>query len=102
MHLFHQVISLRGLYALKQGRVVVPFVLDFSTQEKLASHALDKLLFTIFCIGRVFTVFDISLDIMVPWLSIGFEFNTHAFFDAHAVGWDTTDFYAQLSHIISF
>ena len=81
---------------------MVPFVQDFSTQEKLVGHVLDKLIFTVCCTERVFTVLDINLDIMVPWLSIGFDFNTHAFFDVHAIGWNTTDFYAQLWHIISF
>ena len=55
---------------------------------------LDELLFTVCYTGRVFTILDISLDIMVPWLSIGFDFNIHAFFDIHAIGWVATDFYA--------
>ena len=73
---------------------MVPFVQDFPNQEKLASHAQDKLLFTICCTGQVFTILDISLDIMVPWLSIGFDFDTNAFFNVLAIGWDATDFYA--------
>ena len=82
--------------------MVVPFVQDLSTQEKLEGHAPNKLLFTVCCTGRVFTVLDISLDIMVPWLSIGFDFNIHAFFDVHEIGKDATNFYVQLPHIISF
>ena len=39
---------------------MVPFVQDFPTQEKLASHAPDEL-FVVRCTGWVFTVFDISL-----------------------------------------
>ena len=102
MHLFHQIISLRGIYTSEQGRIVVPFVQDFSTHKKLAGHVVDKLLFTIYCTGQVFTVHDISLDIMIPWLSVVFDFDTHAFFDGNAIGWNAMDFYAQMSHIISF
>ena len=79
-------ISLRGIYASEQGRIVVPFVQDFSTQEKLAGHVLDKLLFIVRCTRRVFTALNIGLDIMVPWLFIDFDFDTHAFFDVHAIG----------------
>ena len=96
MHLFQQVISLRGIYTSKQGRIVVPFVQDFSTQEKLAGHTPKKLLFIVRCTEWVFTVLDISLDIMVPWLSVSFDFDNHTFFDVHAMGWDTTNFYVQL------
>ena len=39
---------------------------------------------------------------MVPWLSIDFDFDTHAFFDVHAIGWNAVDFYVQLPQIISF
>ena len=60
----------------------------------MAGYVPDKLLFTVCCIRRVFTVLDISLDIMVPWLSISFDFDTHAFFDVHAIGWNAMDFYA--------
>ena len=102
MHLFHQIISLEGIYASKQGRIVVPFVYDFSTQEKLADQAPDKLLFTVRFTERVFIVLDISLDIMVPWLSINFDFDTYASFNVYAIGWNATDFYALFSHIISF
>ena len=59
----------------------------------MASHAPDKLLFTIHCTGWVFTVLDISPDIMIPWLSVSFDFNIHAFFDIHAIGWVAMDFY---------
>ena len=86
MHLFHQMISLGGSYTSKQGRIMVPFVQDFSIQEKLASHALNKLLFTVCCNGQVFAALDISLDIMVSWLSVNFDFDIHAFFDVHAIG----------------
>ena len=65
---------------------MIPFVQDFSTQEKLAGHTSDKLLFIVRCAGRVFTVLNIGLDIMVPWLSVDFNFDTHAFFDVHAIG----------------
>ena len=102
MHLFHQMISLGGIYASEQGRIVVPFVQDFFTQEKLAGHALNKLLFIVRCTGWVFIALDISLDIMVPWLSVSFDFDTYAFFDVHAIGWNATDLYEQLSHIVSF
>ena len=39
---------------------------------------------------------------MVPWLPIDFDFDIHAFFDIHAVGWQTANFYAQLLHLILF
>ena len=81
---------------------MVPFVQDFFTQEKLAGHAPDKLLFTVYCIRREFTILDISLDIVVLWLSIGFNFDTHAFFDVHAIDWNAMDFYVQVPYIISF
>ena len=95
-------ISLKDIYASKQGGIMVPFVQDFSTQEKLAGHMSNKLPFIVCCIGWVFTVLDISLDIMVPWLFVGFNFDTHAFFDVHAIGWDATDFYVQFPQVISF
>ena len=82
--------------------MVVPFVQDFPIQEKLAGYAPDELLFTVRCIELVFNVLDISLDIMIPWLSVGFDFDIYAFFDIHAIGQDAMDFYAQLPHIISF
>ena len=78
------------------------FVQDFSTQEKLVDHALDKLLFIGHCTGRVFTVLDLSIDIMVPWLSVNFDFDIYTFFDVHAIALNATDFYAQLLRIISF
>ena len=62
--------------------MVVPFVQDLSTQEKLEGHAPNKLLFTVRCTEWVFT----ALDIMVSWLSVSFDFDTHAFFDVHAIG----------------
>ena len=102
MHLFHQTARLRGIYASKQSCIVVHSVRDFTTQEELACHALDELLLTACGPKHVFTIFDISLDIMVPWRPIDFSFDTHAFFDIHAVGWHAVDLYTQLSHVISF
>ena len=84
-------ITFRGIYASEQGRIVVPFLQDFSTQEKLVGHALNKLLFIIYCTERVFIALDISLDIIVPWLFVGFDFDTHPFFNVHAIGWNATD-----------
>ena len=81
---------------------MVPLVQDFPTQKELAHHAPDKLLLTVHGSKWVFTILDISLDIMVPWLSIDLGFDIHAFFDVHALGWHAVDLYAQLSHIISF
>ena len=86
MHLFHQMVSLEGIYASKQNCVVVPFVQDFPTQEKLARHVTDEFPLTVCGSRRVFTTFDISLDIMVTWLPIDFSFDVHAFFDIHAIG----------------
>ena len=94
MRLFHQMVSLKGIYASKQSCVMVPFVQDFPTQKELEKLYRGS--------KRVFTILDISLDIMVPWLSIDFSFDVHAFFDIHAVGRHATDLYAQLSHFISF
>ena len=80
---------------------MVPLIQNFPTQEKLARQALDEFLHIICGPKWVFTIFDISLNIMVPWLPINFSFNVHVFFDIHAVGWQTTDLYVQLSHLIS-
>ena len=102
MRLFHQMVSLKGIYASKQSCVMVPFVQDFPIQEKLARHVPNEFLFTIYGPRQVSTIFNISLDIMVPWLSIDFSFDVHAFFDIHAVGRHATDLYAQLLHFISF
>ena len=33
MHPFHQMVSLGGIYALKQGYIVVPLIQDFPTQK---------------------------------------------------------------------
>ena len=101
MHLFHQIVSLGNIYASKQGCIVVPLIQDFPTQEKLACHVPNELLFTICSSTWVFTILNISFDIVVPWFSIDLNFNIHAFFNIHAIGWQTTDFYAQLSHLIS-
>ena len=91
MHLFYQMASLKGIYASKQSCIVVPLLQDFPIQEELARHVLDK--FPLIVHGSwVFTI----LDIMVPWLLVGFSF------DVHAIGRHTTDLYAQLSHLISF
>ena len=81
---------------------MVPLVQDFPTQKELARHAPDKLLLTIHGSGWVFTILDISLDMMVLWLSVNLNFNIHAFFDVHAIGWHATGLYAQLLLIISF
>ena len=94
MHLFHQMVSLKGIHASKKSCVVVPLVQDFLTQEKLAHHAPDELLLIVCGPKRVFSIFNISFDIMVPWLPIYFSFDVHAFFDIHAVGWHTTNLYA--------
>ena len=102
MHLFHQMVSLRSIYASKQSCVMVPIVQDFPTQEKLAHHFPDEFLLTVYGPERVFTIFDISFDIMVPWLPIDFNFNVLTFFDIHAVGQHAVDLYVQLSHFISF
>ena len=48
MHLFHQMVSLKGIYASKKSCVMVPFVQDLSTQEKLACHVPNEFLFTIY------------------------------------------------------
>ena len=45
MHLFHQMVSLEGIYESKQSCIMVPLILDFPTQKELACHALDKLPF---------------------------------------------------------
>ena len=95
-------VSLRGIYASKQRCVVVPFVQYFPNQEKLACHALDEFPLVVYDSRRVSTIFDIGIDIMVPWLPINFSFDVHAFFIVHVVGWQATDLYAQLSHVISF
>ena len=47
MHLFHQMVSLRGIYASKQGCIMVPLIQEFPTQEELACHAPNELLLTI-------------------------------------------------------
>ena len=65
---------------------MVPFVQNFSIQETLVGHALDKLLFIVHCIGRVFSILDISLNTMVPGLFVGFDFDTQAFFNVHTIG----------------
>ena len=83
MHHFHQV---GGIYALKQSYIVVPLIQDFPTQKELACHVPDKLLLIVQGSGQIFTILDISLDIMVPWLSVNLHFNIHAFFDVHAIG----------------
>ena len=66
---------------------MVPLVQDFPTQKELACHAPDKLLLTVQGFEWVFTILDISLDIMVLWLSINLGFNIYAFFGVHAIGW---------------
>ena len=86
MHLFHQMASLEGIYASKQSCIVVPLIQDFPTQEELRHHAPNKFPLTIHGSGQVFTIFDISLDIMISWLPIDFSFDAHAFFNVHAVG----------------
>ena len=45
---------------------MVPLIQNFPTQEKLARQALDEFLHIICGPKWVFTIFDISLDIMVP------------------------------------
>ena len=99
MHLFHQMVSLGGIYASKQNCIVVPLIQDFLTQEELACHGLDKLPLIVRGSRWVFTILHISLDIMVPWLSIDLDFNIHQFFDVYAIGQHVADLYAQLSHI---
>ena len=47
---------------------MVPYVQDFPTLEELAHHAPDKLSLIVRGSRRVFTILNISLDIMVPWL----------------------------------
>ena len=94
MHLFHQMDSLRGIYASKQGCIMVPLIQDFPTQEELACQALDEILLTIRGPKQEFTIFDISLDIMTPSLPIDFSFDVHVFFKIYAVGRHTTDLYA--------
>ena len=81
---------------------MVPFVQDFPTEEELVCHAPNELLLTICGPRRVFTILDISLDIVVLWLPFDFNVDFHAFFDIHVVGRNTVDLYVQLSHIISF
>ena len=95
-------VSLGGIYALKQICIVVPLIQDFPTQEELAYHVTDELLLNVYCPRRVFIIFDISIDIMVPWLPINFNFDVHAFFNVHVVGRIAVDLNAQLWHIISF
>ena len=56
MHLFHQMVSLGGIYALKQSCIMVPLIQDFPTQEELACHASDEFLLTIHGSGQVFTI----------------------------------------------
>ena len=102
MRLFHQVVSLGGIYASKKTCIMVPLVQDFPTQKELARHALDKFHLTVHGFERVFTILDISLDIMAPWLSIDLGLDIHAFFNVHAIGWHVANLYAQLSNIISF
>ena len=95
-------VSPRDIYALKLSCIVVPFIQDFPTQEELARHAPDKLPLTVHGSRQVFTIPNISLDNMVPWISIDLDFNIHEFFDVYAVGRHAADLYAPLSHIISF
>ena len=102
MYLFHQMVSLGGIYASKQSCIVLPLIQDFPTQEELAYHAPNELLLTVCRPKRVFIIFDISIDIMVPWLPINFNFDVHAFFNFHVVGRHAVDLNAQLSLIISF
>ena len=98
MHLFHQMASLRGIYASKQSCIVVPLIQNFPTQKELACHALDKFPLTVYGFGLVFTI----LDIIVPWLPINFSFDVYTFFNIHAIGRHARNLYTQLSHIISF
>ena len=57
MHLFHQMVNLGGIYASKQGCIVVPFVQDFPIQEELARHAPNKFLLTVCGPRWLFTIF---------------------------------------------
>ena len=100
--LFHQMVSLGVIYESKKICVMVPLIQDFPTQEKLSRHVPDEFLLVVYGLRQVFTIFDISLDIMVPWLPIDYSFDVHAFFNIHAIGWHTADLYVQLSHMISF
>jgi len=100
--LFHQMVSLGVIYESKKSCVMVPLIQDFPTQEKLSRHVPDEFLLAICGLRRVFTIFDISLDIMVPWLPTDFNVDIHALFDIHVVGWQTVDLYVLLSHLISF
>ena len=102
MHLFHQMVSLRGIYASRQSCIVVPLIQDFPTQKELACHTPNEFLLIVCGLRQVFTIFDVSLDIMVPWLPIDFNLNVHTFFNIHEVGRHVADLYAQLSHIVSF
>ena len=81
---------------------MVPLIQDFTTQKELAHHVPGEFLLIVYGPKLAFTIFDISLDIMVPWLPIDFSLDVHAFFDIHVIGQHTADVYAQLSHIISF
>ena len=78
MYLFHQVVSLGGIYASKQSCIMVPLVQDFPTQKELEKLYRGS--------KRVFTILDISLDIMVPWLSVNLIFDIHAFFNVYVIG----------------
>ena len=60
----------------------------------VACQAPDELLLTIRGPKQVFTIFDISLDIMTPWLPIDFNFDVHVLFKIYAVGRHTTELYA--------
>ena len=74
--LFHQMVSLGVIYESKKICVMVPLIQDFPTQKKLSCHVLDEFLLAVCGLRRVFTIFDISLDIMVPWLPIDFDFRS--------------------------
>ena len=102
IHLFHQMASLRGIHASKQSCIVVPLIQGVPTQEESTYHVLNKFSLTVHNSRLVFTILDISLDIMVPWLPIDLSFDVHAFFDIHVVDQHTAELYAQLLHLISF
>ena len=73
---------------------MVPLIQEFPTQEELACHAPNELLLTICGPRWVFTIFEISLDIMTPWLPIDFILDVHVFFDIYAIGRHATELYA--------
>lgn len=66
MHLFHQMASLNGIYASKQGFIAVPLIQDFPTKEKLAHHGPNEYILTTYNPRQVFTILHVSLDIVVP------------------------------------